>query len=180
MYLRVTLLLCDDRMDVQCVTPKPGCYVHKNQLCDRITDFKDGFDERRALCTRVIADSSKRKYQYNKSLRLSIGWIGDGIEDCIAGIDEDIKNWNSCNYSNFAIYGSDQCEDVYICPSGYTLYVEIPSLCDKNFSCEGGNGFCKTAALASSQISYYPAKVENVYHLHYYRICHVFYVIICM
>ena len=79
----------------------------------------------------------------------------------------DIGKWNSCSYSNFAIYGIEQCKDVYICPSGYPLYVEIPSLCDKSLSCEGGNGICKTTVLASSQITYSPVEVGNVYHLHY-------------
>ena len=32
--------ICDDGMDVQCVTPTTGCYIHKHQLCDNITDCK--------------------------------------------------------------------------------------------------------------------------------------------
>ena len=154
-------------MDVQCVTPTAGCYIHKHQLCDKITDCKGGSDEKSALCSRVTTERCKRKYQYNKSLELPIGWIDDGIEDCVGGIDEDIGKWESCSYSNFVIYGVEQCEDVYICPSGYPLYVEIPSLCDESLSCEGGNGICKTTVLASSQITYSPVEVENVYHLHY-------------
>ena len=162
-----TSVICDDGMDVQCVTPTAGCYIHKHQLCNNITDCKGGSDEKSALCSRVTTERCKRKYQYNKSLKLPIGWIDDGIEDCVGGIDEDIGKWNSCSYSNFAIYGIEQCEDVYICPSGYPLYVEIPSLCDGSLSCEGGNGICKTTVLASSQITYSPVEVENVYHLHY-------------
>ena len=159
--------VCDDGMDVQCVTPTSGCCIHKHQLCDNVTDCIGGSDEKSALCSRVTTERCKRKYQYNKSLKLPIGWIDDGIEDCVGGIDEDIGKWDSCSYSNFAIYGIEQCEDVYICPSGYPLYVEIPSLCDESLSCEGGNGICKTTVLASSQITYSPVEVENVYHLHY-------------
>ena len=158
--------VCDDGMDVQCVTPTVGCYIHKHQLCDRITDCKGGSDEKSALCSRVTAEDCKRGYQYNKSLKLPTGWIGDGIEDCVGGIDEDIKKWNSCSYSTFTIYGSEKCEDVYICPSGYPLYVEIPSLCDEMLSCKGGSGICETAALASPQVRYTPMKVENVNHLY--------------
>ena len=158
-----TSAVCDDGMDMQCVTPTAGCYIHKHQLCDNITDCEGGSDEKSALCSRVTTERCKRKCQYNKSLNLPIGWINDGIEDCVGGIDEDIGKWESCSYSNFAIYGVEQCEDVYICPSGYPLYVEIPSLCDESLSCEGGNGICKTTVLASSQITYSPVEVENVY-----------------
>ena len=165
-YTSNTSAVCDDGMDVQCVTTTPGCYIHKHQLCDNITDCKGGSDEKSALCSRVTTERCKRKYQY-KSLNLPISWINDGIEDCVGGIDEDIGKWESCSYSNFAIYGVEQCEDVYICPSGYPLYVEIPSLCDESLSCEGGNWICKTTVLASSQITYSPVEVENVYHLHY-------------
>ena len=156
-------------MDMQCVTPTPGCYIHKvkHQLCDNNTDCQGGSDEKSALCSRVTAGNCKRKYHYSKSLKLPIGWINDGIEDCVGGIDEDIKKWKSCSYSNFATYGIEQCEDVYICPSGYPLYIEIPSLCDESLSCEGGNEICKTAVLASSHMTYSPVEVENVYHLHY-------------
>ena len=161
--------VCDDGMDTQCVTPTPSCYIHKHQLCDNIADCKDGSEEKSVLCSRVTAGNCEREYHYSKSLKLPIGWIDDGIEDCVGGIDEDITYWNSCNYSTFTIYGigSEQCKDVYICPSGYLLYVEIPSLCDGMLSCEGGNGICETAVLGSLQVRYTPVKVVNVNYLHY-------------
>ena len=162
-----TSAVCDDNMDMQCVTPISGCYIHKHQLCDNITDCEGGSDEESVLCSRVTSEICKRKHKYNKLLKLPRGWINDGIEDCVGGIDEDITNWNSCNYLTFTIYGSELCEDVYICPSGYPPYVEIPSLCDEMLSCEGGNGICETAALASPQVRYTPAKVENMNYLHY-------------
>ena len=98
--------------------------------------FKDGSDEKSALCYRATQDCIRKRH-YNISLKLPIGWIDDGIEDCVGGIDEDITNWSSYDYSTFTIYGSEQCTDVYICPSGYPLYVEIPSLCDEMLSREG-------------------------------------------
>ena len=159
--------VCDDGMDVRCVTPKPGCYIHKHQLCDNITDCEGGSDEKSALCSRVTSESCKRKYHYKKSLKLPIGWIDDRIEDCVGGIDEDITNWDSCNYVTFTICGNAQCQDVYICPSGYPPYVGIPSLCDGMLSCEGGNGICETAALSSLQVRYIPVKVENLNYLHH-------------
>ena len=162
-----TSAVCDDGMDVQCVTPTPACYIHKHQLCDNITDCKGGADEKSALCSRVTEKSCKRRYHYNKSLKLPIGWIDDGIEDCVGGIDEDITYWNSCDYPTFTIYGIEQCEDVYICPFGYPLYVEKLSLCDEMLSCEGGNGICETAVLTSPQVRYTPVKVENVNYLHF-------------
>ena len=166
-YHSNTSTVCNDGMDVRCVTPTAGCYIHKHQLCDNITDCKSGSDEKSVHCSRVTAGSCKRKYGYKKSLKLPIGWIDDGIEDCVGGADEDITNWNSCIYSTFVIYGNEQCEDVYICPSGYRPYVEIPSLCDEMLSCEGENGICETVALASPQVRYTPVNVGNVNYLHY-------------
>ena len=153
-----TSAVCDDGMDVQCVTPTPGCYIHKHQLCDSVTDCKGGSDERSSLCSNITSKSCMRKYPYKKSLKLPRDWIGDGVEDCVGGIDEDIKEWEPC---------SQQCEDSYICPSGYPLYVEIPFLCDESFSCDGGNGICKTSGLSSSQTTYNPGKVEDVNYLNY-------------
>ena len=166
-YHSNTSAVCDDGIDMRCVTPTPGCYIHKHQLCDNIADCESGSDEKSVLCSRVTAESCRRKYHYKKSLKLPIDWIDDGIEDCVGGIDEDITNWKSCNYLTFTIYGNELCEDVYICPSGYLPYVEIPSLCDKMLSCEGGNGICETAALASPQARYTPVKVENLNYLHF-------------
>ena len=149
-----TSAVCDDGMDVQCVTPTPVCYIHKHQLCDSVTDCKGGSDERSSFCSSITSKSCMRKYPYKKSLKLPRDWIGDGVEDCVGGIDE----WEPC---------SQQCEDAYICPSGYPLYVEIPILCDESFSCEGGNGICKTSGLSSSQTTYNPGKVEDVNYLNY-------------
>ena len=166
-YHSNTSAVCDDGIDMRCVTPTPGCYIHKHQLCDNIADCEGGSDEKSVFCSRVTAESCRRKYHYNKSLKLPIGWIDDGIEDCVGGIDEDITNWKSCNYLTFTIYGNELCEDVYICPSGYLPYVEIPSLCDKMLSCEGGSGICETAALESPQVRYTPVKVENLNYIHF-------------
>ena len=167
-----TFALCDDRMDMQCVTPTPGCYIHKHQLCNNITDCRSGSDEKSVLCLRVTAQECKRKFPYNSSLSLPIGWIGDGVEDCVGGIDEDITKWSWCQYSTFTIYGRDQCEDVYICPSGYPLYVEIPSLCDEMLSCEGGNRICSTSTSTLDQRKYTPVKVGDMNYLHYCLLGH--------
>ena len=164
--------VCDDRMDMQCVTPTPGCYIHKHQLCNSITDCRSGLDEKSVLWFRVAAQECKRKFPYNSSLSLPIGWIGDGVEDCVGGIDEDITKWSWCQYSTFTLYGRDQCEDVYICPSGYPLYVEIPSLCDEMLSCEEGNRICSTSASTLDQRKYTPVKVGDMNYLHYCLLGH--------
>ena len=159
--------VCDDSMDVQCVTPIPVCYIHKHQLCNNISDCEGGSDEKSALCFRVTELECRRKFHYNTPLHLPIKWISDGIEDCVGGFDEDISKWACCDYKYFTIYGNDHCEDVYICPSGYPLYVEIKSLCDEILSCQGGNRICSTATLTLSQLRYTPVKVGNGNYLHY-------------
>ena len=162
-----TSAVCDDGMDMKCVTPLLGCYIHKHQLCNNIPDCKGGFDEKSTLCYRVTAQDCKRKYHYNTSLMIPVSWIGDGMIDCVNGIDEDITKWESCEYPKFTLYGAEHCEDVYICPSGYPLYVEINSVCDVLLSCQGGIEICTPETLTSSQQRYTPAKVKNVNYLHY-------------
>ena len=86
----ITSAVCDDSMDVQCVAPSPGCYIHKHQLCDNITDCEEGSDEKSALCFQITAHECKRKFHYQTLLLLPNVWIVDGIEDCVGGFDEDI------------------------------------------------------------------------------------------
>ena len=102
-------------MDMQCVTPTPGCYIHKHQLCDNISDCKGGSDEKSSLCYRVTTQDCERKYHFSTSLMIPVGWIMDGIVDCVNGIDEDVTKWKSCKYPKFTTYGAEYCEDVYIC-----------------------------------------------------------------
>ena len=157
--------LCDDGIDVQCVKRSPSCYIHKHQLCNNITDCKGGSDEYDELCHPLTAQDCERKFHFNTSLKLPVGLIGDGVKDCVDGIDEDITKWKSCQYLTFIIYGRHQCEDVFICPLGYPLYVEIPSLCDEMLSCQGGNKICSTATSTLVQLRYTPVKVEDVTYL---------------
>ena len=70
-----TSAVCDDGIEVQCVAPIPGCYIHKHQLCNSITDCKSGSDEERALCHRLTAQECKRSYHYNTSLKLPLAGL---------------------------------------------------------------------------------------------------------
>ena len=164
-----TSAVCDDGMDIQCVTPTPGCYIHKHQLCDNIIDCKSGFDEKSILCSRVTTQECRRNYNYNTSLKIPVEWIGDGILDCVNGMDEDIINFKSCVYRKFTKYGIEHCEDVYICPSGHPPYVDIKSICDAIFSCQGGTEICNPEISTSSYlgVGYTSVKVENVNYLHH-------------
>ena len=159
-------------MDVQCVTSSPGCYIHKHQLCNNITDCEGSSDEKSTLCFQITAHECKRKFHYQTSLNLPIGWIGDGIEDCVGGFDEDLSKWVYCGYKYFIIYGFDHCQDVFICPNGYPLYIEIKSLCDEIICCQEGNRICSTATLTSSQSRYTPVKVGDGNYLHYCLLGH--------
>ena len=160
--------ICDDGMDVQCVTATPGCYIHKHQLCDNITDCKGGSDEKTSLCRRVASQRCRRRYyKARSSLVIPLDWIGDGVVDCINNIDERVSQWQSCTYPTFVLHGVAECEDVYICPWGKPLYVEIPSVCDEMLSCQNGNDICKTAALNLRNLFSSSIKVGNSYYLEY-------------
>ena len=162
-----TSAVCDDGIDTQCVTPIPGCEIHKHQLCNNITDCKDGSDEKSSLCSRVTTQNCQRIYHFRTSLKIPVDWINDGIVDCVNGIDEDITKWKYCEYSTFTIYGIENCEDVYICPSGSPLYVDIKSICDVLLSCKGGIEICNSEISTSSQLKYAPVNVDNVNYLHH-------------
>ena len=123
--------------------------------------------KKNTICYRVTTQDCQRKYHYNTSLKIPVGWVRDGVEDCVNGIDEDITNWQLCKYSTFTIYGTKKCEDVYICPSGSPLYVEIKSICDVLLSCRGGIEICNSEVLTSSQFEYAPVNVENINYLQY-------------
>ena len=159
--------VCDDGMDVQCVTPTSGCNIHKHQLCDTVTDCKGSADEINTVCNRLTEQACRRKFHYNKVLRLPVSWISDGLTDCVEGVDEDITKWDYCEYSTFKIYHTKDCKNVYICPYGYPLYVESDYLCDARFSCEGGNEICETAALTSKQFEYTPVLLDDVNYLYH-------------
>ena len=163
-----TSAVCDDGIDMQCVTPTLDCYIHKHQLCNKVTDCKDGSDEKNSLCYRVTTQDCKRKYHHSTSLKIPAGWINDGIVDCVNGIDEDITQFNLCTYPNFTTYSVEHCKDIYICPSGNDpLYVQIESICDVLLSCQGGIDICNPEISTSSKLGYTPVKVENVNYLHY-------------
>ena len=59
-------------MDIQCVTPTLGYYVHKHQLCDNIPDCKGGSDEKSSLCSRVTKQDCNRKYHFSTSLKIPV------------------------------------------------------------------------------------------------------------
>ena len=162
-----TSAVCDDGIDTQCVTPIPGCNIHKHQQCNNVTDCKGGSDEKSSLCSSVTTLECQRKYNYNTSLKIPVDWIKDGIVDCVNDIDEDITKWKHCEYSTFTIYGIENCEDVYICPSGSPLYVDIKSICDFMLSCQGGIEICNSEVSTSSQFDYTPVNVENINYLHH-------------
>ena len=164
-FHRNTSHVCDDAMDTHCVTPSSGCNIHKHQLCNNITDCKGGSDEEIALCYRLTSRSCYRKYLFNTSLRLPLEWIGDGVEDCLDGVDEQQNAFNKCDYPTFTIYGVDNCKDVYVCPSGHPHYVEIESLCDRMLSCKGGSSICDAASISSILITVIISRgVSYLYH----------------
>ena len=154
-------------MHIQCVTPTPECYIQKHQLWNNIIDCKDGSDEKSTLCYRVTTQECQRNYKYKTSQRIPVGWLGDGIMDCLDSIDENITKWNLCEYPNFTTYSAEDCAEMYICPSGYPLYVELESICDVLLSCQGGIEICNPEVLASPQQRYTQVEEENVNYLHY-------------
>eukprot|EP00116_Pleurobrachia_bachei_P003846 sb/3464108/ len=88
--------LCDDGIDKMCRTPGWQCTLHKHQLCDGKKDCAGGSDENGDTCSYMVEDfTCIRRYMTGEKTPIQIPneWIGDGIEDCENGDDEQERKW---------------------------------------------------------------------------------------
>ena len=135
--------VCDDHIDAKCISPEPNCFLHKHQLCDNTKDCEGNSDESGSICKYQTAKSCSRRVN-GKTLSIPVTWLGDGIRDCVDGLDEDLSQWPVCDYQHFQIYGMTDCTDVYLCPSGSIWYIALENICDNVVACEESGDICIT------------------------------------
>ena len=143
------LPICDDGIDVKCTKVTTKCFLHKHQLCDKIPDCEGSYaDETSEICKEQFNEGCHRRV-HNRELLLPlpVSWIGDGIKDCIDGVDENESRWPSCNYDAFnrVVLNTSLCEDVYICRNSNVKYISFSYLCDRINTCSDENNVCKAS-----------------------------------
>ena len=142
--------LCDDGMDVACVSVDRNCTVHKHQLCDEIEDCTSGADEKHPTCYDITEQTCFRNFRTGRSLKIPVAWLGDGLEDCKNGADE---NWKIvCGHTSMTrrYEVSNNCQDVFICKYGYRKFIRLRELCNGIDKCGNENLICQVGQSLSS------------------------------
>ncbi|KAL5270677.1 hypothetical protein ACHWQZ_G001392 [Mnemiopsis leidyi] len=122
---------CDNGLDVACVSVgRRNCTLHKHQLCDKVNDCASGADEKHPACFDLTEEKCFRNYRTGRELRIPHSWLGDGLKDCINGMDE---NWKivcgrSPKTERFEV--SKNCQDVFICRFGSMSFIRLRELCN--------------------------------------------------
>ena len=134
-------------MDLQCIEASVDCSCHKHQLCDGVEDCGDGSDEDMAECLSMTEERCYRNYRHEEALSIPTSWLGDGLEDCLGGIDENYTYWPTCGFhvtTRFATKRNPDCQDVFLCRSYESVkFIELPQLCDGLETCGNENNICK-------------------------------------
>eukprot|EP00116_Pleurobrachia_bachei_P000838 sb/3461100/ len=127
--------LCDNEIDIQCVTPTPGCTIHKHQLCDENDDCNNYDEDLNIICGE---QTSKFKCERmfgipGQKLAIPLAWIKDGVEDCYA--DDGIATDEHPEQSLFDKDDPDHEENVFVActdrTNTSTRYVDNTADCDK-------------------------------------------------
>ena len=141
---------CEDGMDLACVDVDRNCTLHKHQLCDDIEDCPSGTDEKNTKCINLTEDRCFRNFRTGRKLRIPVSWLGDGLNDCINGIDE---NWHIvCGKSQLTrrFEVTEDCQEVFICRYGEKSFIRLSELCNGMDKCSNENVICQVGQGLSS------------------------------
>ena len=149
---------CLDGMDVACLDVDRNCTVHKHQLCDGVEDCSSGADEKHPWCAVMTEKTCYRNYRTHRTLPIPADWLGDEMNDCLSGLDE---NWEiECGQSpaTWRYEVIKVCEDVFMCRHGTTRFIPLKKLCNgiekcrnENRICEIGRGFSSISTFISHE-----------------------------
>ena len=143
--------ICDDKLDKACVNATYSCAVHKHQLCDGSRDCQDNGDEAHTYCQHMTDQQCVRRLTFEEPVRVSnanlsipMGWVHDGVSDCMDGEDES-EDWPTCGQGRtfrFRDRFNGSCPEVFLC-AGSNDFITFSQLCDKIDSCGNENEICK-------------------------------------
>ena len=138
--------VCDDKIDSNCFETK-FCKMHKHLMCDENVDCEDKSDENHELCSSKTRETCKRRVGEKRELPIPISWLGDGVWDCMDGIDE-TADWLKCGQGKSSRLKSseeDKCENVFVCRTGKPGYELLRNLCDGLENCGNENRVCSVS-----------------------------------
>ena len=130
--------LCDDALDDECVSVDSSCVIHKHRLCDLENDCPGNADEGDYFCHDLVASCVRKMSQGKENISFPGGWVLDGVEDCVNGIDEDPSQWSKkCGTGerNYFVFGGNpSCDKSTLlkCP-GTDNHLIMSEVC-KDFS----------------------------------------------
>ena len=134
--------LCQDRMDIACVSVDRACTLHKHQVCDRVEDCSSGADEKHPWCAVMTEKTCYRNYRTQRKLPIPADWLGDKMADCLNELDE---KWDiQCGHTLATRrYEVSRCEDVFLCRYEQTKFIRLTQLCNGLEKCIGENSICE-------------------------------------
>ena len=151
--------ICDDNFENECRALSKICTVHKHSMCDSEDDCIDRADETHPSCVSLMATScARRGGRVSGSYFIPRSWLLDGVEDCLDGTDEELKNWKKCGSGRTTrlVDLDEECETTFICLWGNPGYVELHNLCDGIETCGNENEICSRSR-SSSEIQSFVA-----------------------
>ncbi|KAL5261153.1 hypothetical protein ACHWQZ_G007007 [Mnemiopsis leidyi] len=165
--------LCDNELDKKCDAAEGGCIIHKHQFCDGHRDCPEGKDEENSICETLTKQTCKRKFSFErpgKDLEIPLTWVGDGVEDCLDGKDEDHDSWKVCGegWSSRFQDPDSVCSDVFLCSNITKDFEEYKHLCDGSGSCEKEARICKISRNLPRIQSRVIVRNKDRVHLGYY------------
>ena len=142
---RADVKVCDDGIENDCSTLSPSCHVHKHKLCDNVPDCTDGSDEVNGAC-KYLTESKCERVFGGKDLAIPLSWLGDGVNDCLSGVDE-LGTWPTCGVGpTLRFVSSNQsCTDDFLCLDSEIKFIPEQLLCDTFNTCGNENEICRSS-----------------------------------